>query len=86
MAAILNFKIIDTNTYLQQHVLRRGMGHKNMNLAVKLNIGRWNLDKILGKMVKMTAILKKKMAAICRIWIFANMYKYVIWDLNNMPE
>ena len=34
----------------------------------------------------MAAILKNKMAAICRIWIFANMYKYFIWDLNNMQE
>ena len=37
-------------------------------------------------MIKIAAILKNKMAAICRIWIFANMYKCVIWALNNMPE
>ena len=34
IAAILNFKIIDTNTYLQLHVVSSGMGHKNTNLAV----------------------------------------------------
>ena len=43
-----------------------------------------DVQNIEGKMVKIDAILKNKMAAICSIWIFANMYKYVIWDLNNM--
>ena len=33
-AAILNFKIIDTNTYLQLRVISSDMGHKNTNLAV----------------------------------------------------
>ena len=43
-----------------------------------------NVKKNSGKMVKIDAILKNKMAAVCSIWIFANMYKYVICDLNNM--
>ena len=46
---------------------------------------RAELKKKYYKLIaKIAAIFKNKMAAICRIWIFANMYKYVIWDPNNM--
>ena len=34
MAAILNFKIIDTYTNSQLHVVSSDMGHENTNLAV----------------------------------------------------